>query len=1109
MWTIHLLGGLNLHSDLRQVTRFRTQKAASLLAYLALHLTPQPRETLIALLWPDAEPEAGRHNLSNALCYLRHLLEPPGVPPGTVLLADRASVRLNPAAITVDVLEFESDLARAQAGGLSEAERLALLLRALERYQGVLLPGYYEEWVAPEALRLESLFVQGALRLAPLLLGAGRREQAVAYAQRAVSADPLSEEATRWLMQAFAASGQPAQALRAYRQLERRLEEDLDARPSPALQHLAEQVGSSRVAGSVQTAAESVPPAEPGVAVVSAAGAPRSEAEAREGSDRAGAAPRGRLRGAEFLLRTTVRFFGREEEIARLGEMLSTSRTRLVTLTGPGGIGKTSLALEVAAHLVETTTDTPRSDAPTAAVFVSLAPVSEADRLFEVLLRALGSVPTANQDPLDQLVSVLEAHSHPLLVLDNFEQLGEEGALRIHDLLGKSAEVKLMITSRQKLHLEGEREFRLAPLPTSGGAQSLEALLEVASIALFVDRAQAALPDFQLTERNASAVAQLCDYLEGLPLAIELAAARVGVLSPARILEQVQVDRLDFLATRRRDAPARQRTLRATLDWSYRLLSEQERAFLAGLSVFRGGWTLEGAEAVFMLNQAETLEALMLLRDNSLIKVADTEDGIRFTLLETVREYAAEQLERIGDREVVMRRHRDFFLKLTEEAEPHLIGPEQSKWLERLESEHENLRAALARSLEEGKREKEVDLSSDALPASLSALRFCGALQWFWSTHGHWIEALTWYKTVLEADGARKRTAERAKALNGAGMLACMQGDFAFAQTCFEERLVIEQEFGDRSGIAFALNGLGNVARYQGEYAAARGYLEESLAIWREIGNQHGIATALNNLGNVVQYQGDYAAARDYYEESLAIKRESGDRRSIADSLNNLGLVAFDQGDYIVSRAYHEESLAIRREIGDRRGIASSLNGLGNMALFQSDYAAARDYYEESLAIWREIGSQLGIATALNNLGYMVVYQGDYAAARGYLEECLALWREIGDQLGIVSSLEAFAVLIAAETAGFAVPVETTGVSEKIGVGMRKAARLWGAVQELREEIGFRQLPWEQKELERRIGLVRERLGETDWKEASAEGQAMTLEQAVECALQPATARTA
>ncbi len=564
MWTIRLLGGLAAHSSQRQITRFRTQKAASLLAYLAFHPAPQPRETLLALLWPDAEPEVGRHNLSNALSFLRHLLEPPGVSPGTVLLADRFTVRLNPAAVTTDLFAFENFLRQAEQKALSQEERLSLLRQAADLYQGPWLPGYYEEWIVPQAQRLESLFVQAVGQMVPKLLEAGQPEAALSYAQRAVTVDPLSEEAMLCLMQALSVSGQPAQALRSYRTFVQRLQDELDAEPSESLQSWVRQLGQSGSLKPSLALPTDGPPAEETACIQPLPGNLRAEEEQAIVSDRLRSAPRGRLVGGEFLLRTTTRFFDREEEIARLSKMLSSPRTRLVTLTGPGGIGKTRLALEAAAQLVEVAP----SGGPNWAAFVPLADVSEAEPLFEIILRSLGMLPVAETQPVDQLVQVLAAQPGTLLILDNFEQLAEKGAMLLHHLLAKAEGVKLLVTSRQKLQIEGEHEFHLAPLPTSAGVQTPEALLTIPSIVLFVDRAQSALPDFQLTPRNAVTVSQLCDYLEGIPLALELAAARVAVLSPTRILEQVSANRLDFLTTRRRDAASRQRTLRATLDWS-------------------------------------------------------------------------------------------------------------------------------------------------------------------------------------------------------------------------------------------------------------------------------------------------------------------------------------------------------------------------------------------------------------------------------------------------------------------------------------------------------------------------------------------------------------
>lgn len=993
MWTIQVLGGLAAHGSQRQLTRFRTQRAASLLAYLAFHPAPQPRETLIDLLWPDAEPDVGRHNLSNALSFLRHLLEPPGVPPGTVILADRVSVRLNPAAVTVDAAEFESELRRAREQGLSEDDRLALLQLAVERYQGALLPGYYENWIAPEALRLEGLFLQGVIQLVPLLLQAGKHEQALVYAQRAVAADPLSEEATRCMMQAHSASGQPSQALRAYRQLVQRLVAELNIKPSEALQRLAAQLGQTSTSGISPTVRNAKPSAEERLDLVSTRSDKATRHEgARDLERESPTPPGGRLVGAEFLLRTTSQFFGRKEEIDRLVNMLSTPHTRLVTLTGPGGTGKTRLALEAAARLIESTEATSLAGAPASAVFVPLAAVTESERCFDVMVRSLGITPASKLPPLDQLASVLEARPNTLLILDNFEQLVEEGALFIHQLLGKSAGVKLLVTSRQSLQIGGEREFHLAPLPTSSGIQNPEELLEVPSIALFVDRAQNAQPDFQLTERNAKVVTQLCDHLEGIPLAIELAAARVGVLTPTRILEQAQANRLDFLASRRRDTESRHKTLRATLDWSYALLPEPARSFLAALSVFRGGWTLDAAQAVCSMCAEETLELMTLLQESSLIRVVETKEGLRFTLLETIREYGQEKLLALGEDAAARRRHRDYFADLLRMAEPELMGADQADWMDALQIEHDNLCSAIA-------------WGETGTPNAETHLGLVAPMCRFWEVRGYLSLGRGYLSMALSRTDASAATRERAKALQGAGSLAFRQGDYANARSLNEESLSISRELGDQRCIAQALIGLGSVAHDQGDYGAANTLYEQGLAISRELGDQRGIAHALNNLGAVAYAQGDYDAARTMLHESLPISRELGDKGCIAHSLNNLGAMAYAQGDYGTAMALYEQSLSISRELGDMRGVAFVRDCLGIVAFAQADYDAARALYEQSLANRRELGDKGGIAYALNNLGFVASNQGDYDAARRLYEQSLEIRRELGDNAGIAHSL--------------------------------------------------------------------------------------------------------
>jgi tetratricopeptide (TPR) repeat protein len=521
--------------------------------------------------------------------------------------------------------------------------------------------------------------------------------------------------------------------------------------------------------------------------------------------------------------------------------------------------------------------------------------------------------------------------------------------------------------------------------------------------------------------------------------------------------------------------------------------------------------------APIVLEDGQVFDLLSALVEKSLVVYDTDENGQgRYRLLETVRQYAWDRLGETEEGSPFRTQHQAFFLALAEESEPQLAGPEQATWLERLEREHDNLRAALNWSLEEGDREegkegkreegrgkrriqipplppsavKGFRKSLIPLPSSLFplpfvsgvrgrfqseienrkseieavVLRLCGALALFWQMRGHLGEGRAWCEAALAQAGAADRTVRRAKALNGAGTLARMQGD----------------------------------------YATARAYYEQSLAIGREIGNRQGIAGSLNNLGIVAYSQGDYATARAYYEQSLAIQREIGNRSGVAYLLNNLGNVARVQGDYAAARAYHEQSLAIKREIGGRQGIANSLGNLGNVARAQGDYASARAYQEQSLAIKREIGDRQGIANSLNNLGIVTKDQGDYAAARACQEESLTIYREIGDRSGIALSLEAFAELAFTATAAATVPAETARASENTEDDPHRAARLWGAAQALREQIGAPLEPTEQEEQARDAASARERLGEADWAAAWAEGRAMTQEQAIAYALEDA-----
>jgi predicted ATPase len=591
---------------------------------------------------------------------------------------------------------------------------------------------------------------------------------------------------------------------------------------------------------------------------------------------------------------------GRDEELRAVKALLLQDEVRLVTLSGPGGTGKTRLGLAVGVELEDAFAD--------GVHLVSLVSTRDARLVASALAQALGIAESAQRPLVESLKEQLR-DKEMLLLLDNFEQVVTASPL-IAELLTSCPKLKMLITSRELLHLGGEHVFFVPPLAVPEGAPPLETLPRYAAVQLFIERAKAVKPNFALTQENAQAIAHICERLDGLPLAIELAAARIKLFSPQAMLARMG-DRF-LLASGARDLPPRQRTLHDTIGWSYELLSEEEKRLFGRLSVFIGGRTLEAVEAVCnQEGELDVVEGLTSLIDKNLLRQGEGRTEPRFVMLQTIHDYARERLEESDEAPAVRRAHGEYYLALAEEAEPQLTGAGQAAWLERLEEEHGNLRAALS-------------WAQEAVQGEM-ALRLAGALWWFWYVRGYLSEARAWLAGALSQTETAERTAARAKVLEGAGVLAWAQGDNASARSLHEESLAINRGLGDKRGIALSLNNLGLVAHDQGDYASARSLLEESLALRQEIGERPGIAQSLHNLGLVAHDQGDYASARSLYEESLVLRQEIGERPGIAQSLNGLGMVVLDEGDEALARSLFEESLALFRELGDRRGLASSL----------------------------------------------------------------------------------------------------------------------------------------------------------------------------------------
>jgi predicted ATPase/class 3 adenylate cyclase len=656
-------------------------------------------------------------------------------------------------------------------------------------------------------------------------------------------------------------------------------------------------------------------------------------------------------------------FIGRAKERDEVRQLLA--EARLVTLTGPGGSGKTRLALQVASEML--------ASFPGGVFFVPLAPISDARLVASAIAQALGLPEAAGRSRLDSLKDHLHDKSL-LLLLDNFEQVIAAAPLAA-ELLAVSSGLSILATSREGLRLSGERVYPVPPLglPDLARLPAPESLAQCAAVDLFIQRARSVKPDFRLTPATARAVAEICVRLEGLPLAIELAAARINLLPAPALLARLG-NRLSFLTGGARDLPARQQTLRNAIAWSYDLLDEPERRLFRRLAAFVGGCTFEAAEAVAGGGSAgSALDSLGSLVDKSLLRQVEGAGGEpRFAMLEVLREFGLEELAAHGEREAVRRRHAAFYLALLERAEPGADGAEQAQWMERLEQEHDNLRAAL-------------EWAQATEGAGETSLRLADRLGRFWEARGHFSEGRERLAAVLQTEAAQGRTAARARLLARAGELAYRQSDYPATIAFAGASLAICRELGDLPGSASALIKLGNAATEVGDYAAASGFLEEALAIWRELDDRPGTARALISLGWAALRSGDYALANARLEEALGLSQELGDTRSIGFELSGLGEVALRQGRLERAAQLLEASLDLRRQLGNKWGMGVSLGTLGWVAMRQGDWQSAVARLGESLDVRREIGDQGGSAWCLERLA-------EIARARGQAEKAARLF---------------------------------------------------------------------------------------------------------------------
>jgi predicted ATPase/DNA-binding SARP family transcriptional activator len=978
-----ILGPFEALVDGRRVS-LRAAKPRALLAILLLHASePVSIDRLIADLWAGRAPATASKTLQTYVSQLRKALGDRSILTGPV------GYQVNVEGDGLDAHRFERLLVEAR--GAEPAVAGDRLREALALWRGPALVEFsFEPWAQVEIGRLEELRLDALQDRVEADLALGRSAELVAELEALIAEHPLHERLRGQLMIALYRSGRQADALAAYRVARETLVEELGIEPGSALRRLERGILDQDPGLDARTMEPSV----------GASGRPTSSLAVRSTS-----------------------FVGREKELREIRALLGRAEVRLLTLTGPAGTGKTRLA-------VEATKGDGRSRET---VFVELAPIADPGLVASAVASTLGLSETSRQGAAEALVLHLHRR-HTLLVLDNLEQV-LEAALVLAELLAGAPGTQLLVTSRAPLDLPEERIYPVPPLqlPDTSRHLQLARLEETEAIRLFLDRARDARVDFALSDENAEAVAELCLRLDGLPLALELAAARIKLLSPRQILERLGGRLEPLKAMPGAGLPERHRTLRAAVDWSYDLLTADEQALFASLGVFVGGFSLDGAAAVAGDLDLDLVDGIESLLNNSLLRTERMSEGEpRFGMLETIREYAVERLAEGGDGEAVRRRHAGFYLQLAEDAEPALLGPQQMRLARKLDSERDNLRAALTWAAASGETEV--------------GLRTASALWRFWQMRAADVEGREHLDRLLT---------------NGSG---------------------------SPSARAIAQSRAAGLAYYQGDFDAVHRYYEASLPVFRELGDDFNMFTCLDHLTLTTLSEGDADAARALAEEVLEIARRTHDPSSEAYALAHLGAVLMVQRELDGAQRALEESVQRARELGNLRSVGHWTKALGWNTLLQHEYPRARQLFEQSLAIYRSLDDAWGILGSVSSLALVALEEHDNEGARRLLHESLELLRKSGHHYRAAKILDLSARLAAAE--------------DRNG----RAACLFAAASGIRESCGAE---WFEGEVRPdptpHIARLRSVFGKEAFDETWAQGQAMTLDEALDYALEEKT----
>jgi predicted ATPase/DNA-binding SARP family transcriptional activator len=1053
---IQLLGEFRIWTDTGPVEGINSPRAQAFLAYLLLHRNaPQSRQALAFLLYPDSTEKQARTNLRHLIHLLRQALPAAD----EFVLADGQFLQWRvETPFMLDVLDFET----AQAGSMAQ------LRAAVELYGGELLPGCYDDWVLAERERLRQRFVEILEQLIGLLTEQRDYASAIHYAEQLLRQDSLREETYRLLMRLHAWRGDPAGVVRVFQMCAAVLQRELGVEVSPETRLAYENLRALKVAA--LTPAEVAPP-----------------------------------RRTHNLPLQLTRFLGREQEVSKLQQLLragpDSPAVRLLTLTGVGGSGKTRLALRVAACLSR---DGAPGGYPDGVWLVELAPLSEASQVALAVAKALNVQEQQGGTLLGALTDQLQAKAL-LLLLDNCEHLLNACAQLAETLLQHCPALTILATSRERLNIVGEHCWPVPTLslPRPADEQQVADLRRSEAVQLFVERAAATLPSFHLNTVNAGAIARICRQLDGIPLAIELAAARVKVIAPEQMAERLD-DRFRLLTGGSRTALPRQQTLRGLVDWSYDLLSEPERILFQRLSVFAGGWTLEAAEAVcgdkekdesiqspflhpssftpahdagaWVIHPSEVLDALAHLVDKSLVTPESSEQSPRYRYLETIRQYAYEKLQAAGDGEPMQQCHLAFFCDLVVASESAVLGPDQFAALDRLDAEHDNIRAASDWAARGG--------------SAADGLRMSGALFPYWLIRSRWTEGSECLEMLLARPEAQARTVERARALGVYATLQGLLGNWELSVHQFTEGVALARELGasGKHSLCEMLAFWSYLSFDNQAIDTTDNLAQEGLQIARELKDDYLAAIALNTLGMIAFRRGDLGLARRVLTEGVALGRAAGNTWGASIPLGNLSSVLIEQGDYARAQPTISEAMDIFRRIGDKYDLGIVLGYLGEMAWRQGDLTSARAWRSESLAVKREHGIKFQIAWELCYLAVIALSQYDTVAAQAWLRESLTLCSELTDDSLAVNNIAAQA---AAEARAGTQP------------DWARAVRLSAAAEALRSLHNDEWVAGLEKMLAETMAAGRAALDEAAFKALFDAGSAMPLEQAIDYALAP------